>query len=367
MWQCYNINAEINRSINLAMKMAIRIMNILPIIKNKHKYLFYLCGDRNKASSRVRGYWIAEVLETHSVKCSIEYHHSKAALLYFLFRIVFYDVIFFQKTYSRWHCWLMCWASFLKKTTFLDLDDAPSRVNNPVTLKNVEFMMRRASVVTVGSQALWNYASQFSQNVQLVPSSISLKYYQPATKEQPIEPVCLGWIGNGRHYKEDLIAILKEPLSKISKNQPVRFKLIGSCGEKALYDAFNNIHGLELDFVDQIEWSDPESVSVALSDVDIGLYPLLPNDFNQYKCGFKALEYMAMKIPVISSDIVGNRGIIDNGVTGFFAHSQEDWIEKLECLLTNEKLRTSMGNAGRRKIESKYSTDFTAQKLLAVI
>ena len=49
----------------------------------------------------------------------------------------------------------------------------------------------------------------------------------------------------------------------------------------------------------------------SLLGIDIGLYPLLPNESNEYKCGFKALEFMAMKIPVVelegyeADDLIG--------------------------------------------------------------
>ena len=331
------------------------------------KYLFYLCGDRNKASSRVRGYWIAEELAANGVKCSIEYRHSYIALFEFLLRIPFYDVVIFQKSYSRWHCQLLRVAKLLNKKTILDLDDAPSRTNNTVTLRNVEFMMRNVSAVTVGSKFLLNYASQFSSCVKLVPSSIYLKYYQPAEKmESESEPVCLGWIGNGKHYKKDLISILKEPLTKIAKRKPIGFKLIGACGERELYDAFANIDGLELDFIDQIEWSDPAVVSEALCGIDIGLYPLLTNDSNRYKCGFKALEYMAMKIPVISSRVAENSMIIEENTNGLFADSVEEWTDTLEKLINNNQLRVSMGKDGRDLVEEQYSVTGVVDSFLGL-
>ena len=319
-------------------------------------FLFFLCGSRDKASSRVRGYWIAEELAESGIKCSMESRQTKWSFLTFALRIFFYDVIVFQKTYSRWHCLLLRQAKLLGRKTILDLDDAPSRNNNPSTLRNVEFMMRNASFVTVGSTALYDYASQYSRKVHLIPSSIRLEQYNPANKERGlIQPVCLGWIGNGKHYKKDLIDILREPLSKIAQKQPVRFKLIGACDQPELYTAFKGIPGLELDFIDQINWSNPEAVSESLVDVDIGLYPLLPNEFNQYKCGFKALEYMAMGIPVVSSDVAENREIIEDGINGFIACNDAKWELYLSMLSNDAGMRKMMGSAGRVRVEERYS------------
>lgn len=364
--------------------------------------LFYLCGDRNKASSRVRGYWIAEELEERGMRCSLEPRHTKRALVSFVFKVPFHDVVVFQKTYSRWHVLLERWARLLGKKTILDLDDAPSRNNNPVTLRNVEKMMRNVTAVTIGSKALKKYAEQYSGNVYLIPSSIRLKYYMledrfndqssiSKSKKQAIvnngngsnksksagnsnlslvknsDVVTLGWIGNGKHYKRDLIDILKEPLIEVAKTYSIRFKMIGACGERELYEAFSNIQGLEIDFIDQIKWSDPTVVAEALQDIDIGLYPLLFNEFNQYKCGFKALEYMAMAIPVISSDVAENREIVSHGESGLFANSSLEWADAIRLLIRDNTNRLSMGRVGRTMVEKRYSTQAAVDRIMQVL
>ena len=348
-------------------------LTLSKIASKQHRaFLFCLCGDRNKASSRVRGYWIAAALTRNGEQCTLGHYPSKMALLRFCVAMLTHEIIVFQKVYSRWHCLCLRWANRLEKTTILDLDDAPSRVNHPVTLKNVEYMMCHVSAVTVGSQALFDYASQFSDHVHLIPSSITLEHYQPDQKVRAIAlvqpaPVCLGWIGNGRHYKSDLIAMLKEPLTQLASEQAIRFKLIGACHEQSLYDAFGNIPGLELDFIDQLDWADPKAIAHALQDIDIGLYPLLPNDFNQYKCGFKALEYMAMKIPVVSSDVAENREIIQSGVDGLFARSPQEWTQQLSYLINDKPARLAMGERGREKIEQQYSIARAAESILQIV
>lgn len=337
-------------------------------VSEDRRFLFCLCGDRSKASSRVRGYWVAEALASQQVRCTLRSRHSKLDLLELLWQIARHDVIFFQKVYSRYHYWLLRWATFLKKKTIVDLDDAPSRTHNSKTLQNVQRMMQMASATTVGSQALADYAVQFSKNVELVPSSIYLKYYQPTRRDNLKDDlVCLGWIGNGSHYKQDLIDTLKAPLTEIAQYLPVKLKLIGTCGESDIYDAFEGIAGLELDFVDQIEWSNTQAVATALQDIDIGLYPLLPNDFNRYKCGFKALEYMAMGIPVISSYVAENTEIIEHEVTGLFAQSKKDWVDSIAFLIGDRYVRREIGRRGRAMVNERYSVIQASHKLLSSV
>lgn len=329
--------------------------------------LFSLCGDRNKASSRVRGFWIAEELEQLGLRCTLRWKDSKLNLLFFAWEIFKNDVIVFQKTYSRYHRWLMVFANMLGKRTFLDLDDAPSKTRSPRTLRNVEAMMRMADGVFVGSKNLLDYAKQHQLKSYLIPSSINLNYYTVAEKRNGNARICLGWIGNGVHYKRDLIDILTEPLKELASRYRIRLKIVGACGVRELYDTFKSIPNLEIDFIDSIDWSNPCVVSEAIQNFDIGLYPLLDNEFNTYKCGFKALEYMAIGIPVVSSPVAINVDIITPGRNGLLAASKEEWTSALSGLICDAERRRLMGKAGRKKVEEHFSTVRTAKELLTIM
>lgn len=331
------------------------------------KLLFSLCGDRNKASSRVRGFWIAEELEKLGLHCSLRWKHSKLNLFFFAWEILRYDVVVFQKTYSRYHRWLMVLTNILGKRTFLDLDDAPSKTRSLRTLRNVEAMMRMADGVFVGSKNLLDYAKQHQPKSYLIPSSINLNYYSVAEGRSGNARVCLGWIGNGVYYKRDLIDILAEPLKELASRYRIRFKIVGACGVRELYDTFNAIPNLEIDFVDSIDWSNPCTVLKAIRDFDIGLYPLIVNDSNIYKCGFKAIEYMAIGIPVVSSPVAFNVDIIAHGEDGLLADSKEEWTSALSELICDVEKRRQMGEAGRKKVEEHFSTAQAAKKLLTII
>jgi len=119
--------------------------------------------------------------------------------------------------------------------------------------------------------------------------------------------------------------------------------------------------------IDSIDWDDPEAIASVISDFDIGVYPLLPHHFNQYKCAFKALEYMAIGIPVVSSNIAMNREVIQHGESGFLADTPEEWHSRLIDLIENPKLREDMGKRGREIIKSRYNTKAISQKLLSIM
>jgi len=329
--------------------------------------LFLLCGDRNKASSRVRGFWVAEALEAQACICTLRLRSGRLDLLRIAFEIFRYDVIIFQKSYSRYHRWLMALAKSMSKQCYMDIDDAPSKNNAPKTLSNFESMLSMADGVFAGSQHLFDYCSQYQPKTHLIPSSIYLKHYQIAVSSNTSERVCIGWIGNGAHYQNDLIEILAEPLKYLAAIHTIRFKIVGACGVQELYDVFGSIEGLEIDFVDSIAWSEPDAISTAIHDFDIGLYPLLPNEFNHFKCGFKALEYMAVGIPVVSSSVAVNVDIINNGENGYLVDTKQEWVSALDEMIGDCARRAQMGQAGRQKVERQYSIEKTALLIKSIV
>lgn len=259
------------------------------------------------------------------------------------------------------------------KPAILDLDDAPSRTKSAVTLRNAEAMLATCSAVTVGSEELRNYARRFNANCYLIPSCIKLEHYAPLEDRSPERgpaespAVTLGWIGNGAHYSRDLIEVLVDPLRAVASRTPLRLRIVGACSVPELRKAFTEIPNLTVELVDQIDWGQPGATRAALAGVDIGLYPLLDNDFNRYKCGFKALEYMALGLPVVASPVSAIVGIVRPGVDGSLCSTPAEWERALEKLATDPGLRRRMGLAGRTRVESEFSTRSAAQILAGIL
>ncbi len=333
------------------------------VIKQKTSVLISTCGDDTKASSRVRAYWVAEELEKLGCRCTLLRGESRMDLLKLASQIPFHKAIVFQKTYSRWHRKLQGFAKLLGKKTFLDLDDAPSRTNNPETLRNIESMFQAATGVFVGSSHLLDYATQFNSNTQLIPSSIKLANYQTNSGTESSHSICLGWIGNGAHYQDDLIQIMKPVLTELARNYEIRFKIVGACEVQRFYNEFGSVDRLEIDFIDQIQWNEPSHVAQSISDFDIGLYPLLPNEFNKFKCGFKALEYMVSGIPVVSSDEAVNADIIVHDQNGLIANLKVDWVKSLKRLIESPAERKRLAKAGRQTVQSEFDVAIAAKRI----
>jgi len=81
------------------------------------------------------------------------------------------------------------------------------------------------------------------------------------------------------------------------------------------------------------------------------------------------LEGAACGLPNIGSRVGGNPEIIEDGINGFLFEKENvaQLTERLALLVTNQKLRISMGESGREKIEKNLSLKEYSNNIEAVI
>ena len=103
-------------------------------------------------------------------------------------------------------------------------------------------------------------------------------------------------------------------------------------------------------------YSNPESI---LQESDIGI-------LCSYSEGISnaILEYMAVGLPVITTDTAGaSKELVDNEITGFICE-KEQVLEKIDLLLSNINLRRKMGEKGRNRIQNSFSINKTLIKYI---
>jgi glycosyltransferase involved in cell wall biosynthesis len=76
------------------------------------------------------------------------------------------------------------------------------------------------------------------------------------------------------------------------------------------------------------------------------------------------LEAMALKKPIVASNVGWAKEIIDDGKDGFLVHPEahSDYAEKIIALLEDNNLRTQFSKAAREKIESAFSSRIVAKQ-----
>ena len=90
-------------------------------------------------------------------------------------------------------------------------------------------------------------------------------------------------------------------------------------------------------------WAPKTADYYRLIDFDIGIAPLRPGVFTDAKSYIKALEYAALGIPVVASDVTPYRDFVIDGVTGWLVRGPQMWAARLRDLVNDTAMRTEMG------------------------
>jgi len=350
------------------------------------RVLFWVPYPTEGASNRYRVEQYLPYLRQRNIKCILHpfwsspaykklYNNGKILfkLFYFLIgafsrvwdsmMIFRYDMVFIHReAFPLGGAFFETFLSLLKKPFIFDFDDAiflpsASRPNSFIEkLKSpakVNSIIKKSSQVIAGNPYLADFSKPLNSSVSVIPTSIDTEKYCHADKESR-DKIIIGWMGSITTL--DFLKIL-EPvfLSLSARFKNIEFVIVGG-----------NYSCCGLSNITSKEWS-LESEKDYLKGFDIGIMPVPDNEWTRGKCGFKAILYMGMGIPTICSPVGMNKEIIEDGVNGFLAYSQEEWTEKLSLLIKDSDLRKRIGSAGRRTVEEKYSVKINAPKLLAVL
>ncbi len=215
--------------------------------------------------------------------------------------------------------------------------------------------MAGAAGVMAGSEYLAAYAREVNPRVEVLPTVVDLTRYPPTPLPRPRkdEPLVIGWIGSPSTavYLDDIAPALRA----LAAEGPVRLVLVGAGKPRT--------PGVPLQL---LPWTESGEVD-RLRRFDVGIMPLPDTPWARGKCGFKLIQYMACGLPVIASPVGENRLIVDHGVQGLWARTNEEWLLALRTLRDDAALRQSLGQAGRKRVEARYCMQVTAPRLLSAL
>jgi len=219
----------------------------------------------------------------------------------------------------------------------------------------VASIIRHSDQVIAGNEYLAAYARRFNDAVTVIPTCVDTTRFVPAAARSnngggpPREPV-VGWIGSPT--TAPYVRGLTNVLQRVRQQHPFVLRISGA-GESL------EVPGVA---TEQPQWALGDEVRL-FNTCDVGVYPLADDEWSRGKCGFKAIEFMACGVPVVAAAVGVNREIVEDGVNGFLASTEDEWVDKLGRLLADSDLRRRFGEAGRRTIEERYSLVVHAQTL----
>ncbi|MDQ2936987.1 MAG: glycosyltransferase family 4 protein [Acidobacteriota bacterium] len=280
------------------------------------------------------------------------------------------DVLFVQREAMIFGPPVLEWLAVrvLRRPMVLDLDDAtyvpytsPTYGRLGKALKwtgKTDKLIRWASVVTCGNRNIAEYVSSKGATARIIPTVVNTEVFRPVPKLQNRQPV-LGWIGT--HSTFPYLQSIFPVLQHLAATHRFKLKIVGAGVEEV------KVLGLE---VENLKWKLEREVE-DFQSIDVGLYPVNPEFYAENwaggKSGFKAIQYMAVGIPYVASPVGAIEDIGEHGITYFQARTDEEWLDALGKLLSDSKLRSTMGAAGRSHVVKHYCLSEQTKKLAVVL
>lgn len=250
-------------------------------------------------------------------------------------------------------------AKVLKRKFIYDFDDAiwlpnysqsNARFHRLKAYGKVRKIAKWADQITVGNAYLKEFALEFNSNVAIIPTTIDLERVHVGKTDQTQKPIIIGWTGS--HTTMEYLPMLLPILKELRKEFTFKFRVISN-------------HPPELDFEDleYVVWNRDTEID-DLRGIHIGVMPLEDTEWAKGKCGFKGLQYMALEIPSVMSNVGVNSEIIAHQQNGWLCENETDWLMALRTLLQDQQLRQTLGAAGHLTVKERYSVAANTQNYL---
>jgi glycosyltransferase involved in cell wall biosynthesis len=240
--------------------------------------------------------------------------------------------------------------TILRKPIIFDFDDAIYLPNTSQANRSFGWLKfpgktaalcRLSSHVVAGSNHLAEFARRHNPRVTVVPTSIDTDLYQPVARNGQSKRIVIGWTGSSTSQTH--LEMFADVLRELAARRDVEIRVQSNRQP--------NLQGVP--FVWR-PWS-PETEVEELTHFDIGIKPMPDDLWSRGKCPMKEIQYMSMGIPTVCSAVGASREIIKHGKNGFLASNREEWLNYLQTLIDDPKLREFIGAAGRQTVEEQYS------------
>lgn len=341
--------------------------------------LFLTRYGRLGASSRYRFIQYEQALTNEGIDCHFEpllddeylanrYNGKKSGVMKFstaafrrlstILKSQKYDVVVLQGEAMPYvPAVLERYLSWIGVPYVVDFDDAifhyydknPRWLIRTLLGRKIAKVVRRSACVFAGNDYLADYAKQAGANsIELVPTVVDFDRYSAA--ETDSTDFTVGWIGSpgSSRYLSGVAGALEE----IGRQQGTCLRLVGAGSDF-------QIQGIA---TVKVPWSEETEVQ-CMHNFNVGIMPV-PNDpWARGKCGLKLIQYMACGLPVVASPVGVNTEIVEHGVNGFLAGTNQEWVSALETLRSQPQLAKQMGKSGRAKVEKEYSLKATGPQV----
>jgi len=220
--------------------------------------------------------------------------------------------------------------------------------------KNSFDQIRLSDYAIVSTEYLARLFRNYKKDVYVMPNAIDLEKWKIPVKAPESGKITLGWSGASGHEKD--MKIVKDVLVQLLNTYPNLYVKFLHGPEKFInHERFKN----------ELVWTQIDEYPSKLASMgfDIAIAPLWDNEFNRAKSNLRYLEYSALGIPTVASNVEPYAKTIEDGKDGFLVlNSEKKWFDKISELIYNTELRSTFAQNAFKKVNDYYSLKIVTQK-----
>ncbi len=257
-----------------------------------------------------------------------------------------FDVLFLQRPALPFSATAEKLANWRNPHTIFDVDDAiylgADGSRDRRQSQAFESIVGHCAHVICGNEHLARHTRHLTPT-SVIPTVVDTDIYRPAPKSEGDDAVVIGWMGTATNFKS--LHTVAPVLRRLAQQGLAQIQIVSNEKFEALSD---------VESVTQMAWSADREVE-HLQGFDIGIMPLVDNGISRGKCAFKAIQYMAVGIPVVASPVGVNKDLLSEQRAGILADGPPEFEAALRRLIADDALRQKMGRLGWQKVENDYS------------
>ena len=218
-----------------------------------------------------------------------------------------------------------------------------------------------ADAVTVSTQPLADYLRLFNSSVFVLPNMLDKIFWKMKTPRiSNGEKLQIGYMGGPSHGAD--LQIITPVLLHIAQRygEKVAFRFVGM---EPPQDLIKNAE-TSWEPVSTMDYAQ-FAIELHAEEFDIVLAPLADNAFNRAKSSIKFLEYSAIGVPGVFSNLPPYADLITDGQEGFLATTVDEWAARLSELIDKPDLRLRIVQKAQQKANN-FSLNQHANRWLDV-
>lgn len=281
---------------------------------------------------------------------------------------------------SQTKAWLKAWREHGGKLIyeadddFLDVKGLKNRsVKGDIEklAQKVRWLAKEADVVTVSTSSLKTKFEQLNPKTELVPNLLDANKWKLNINRRPSQKIVaklnpdavyIGYIGTPTHDRD--LEIVAEAMKMIEKEYGDKVEIEVFGGFQILSPLFGKRVGLPRnnEYNNFVEWL------FMRANWDIGIIPLLDDDFNKYKSNLKFLEYAALDLAIVCSDVESYRNIAENEKNALIVkNTKEAWYLAVKDLIDHPEKRKRLTKQARADVSMEFTIENNADIYLNVL